>query len=70
MTELTLEEVPLVVRRRLHHGRLVAHDGLEGRLERRAPVLVVDVEPAQGGDGVGSLAIELIPPQIIDYPNR
>ena len=42
-----LEEVSRVVLWRLDDGYLVAHDGLEGRLQGGAPVLVVDVEARQ-----------------------
>ena len=42
-----LEEVPRVVWRRLDDWDLIAHDGLEGRLEGGAAVLVVDVEARQ-----------------------
>ena len=42
-----LEEVSRIVCRRFHDGDLVPHNGLEGPLEGRAAVLVVDVEAGQ-----------------------
>ena len=43
----TFEKVPLVLVRRPHQRSLIPHDGLEGRLQGGAPVLVVDVEAGQ-----------------------